>query len=115
MINAYICEIDPTLTNERSVDHAKKMVHYLPLIQEKISSMPMQMTIYLEFCAKALAEETGRLRSMGWHQGRSQFSSFLKMKARLNHLHAAAAYSLEKLAELTMVTMAKVARAYNLQ
>lgn len=73
MINAYICEIDPTLTNERPIDHAKKMVNYLPLIQERISTMPMQVTIYLEFCGKALAEEAGRLRSIGWHQGK--FSS----------------------------------------
>ncbi|KAI5450107.1 hypothetical protein NCC49_003734 [Naganishia albida] len=92
VINAYICEIDPTL-NERPVDHAKKMVHYLPLIQDKIHEMPMQMTIYLEFCGKALAEEAGRLRSTGWHQ---------------------AAYSLERLAGLTMSIMAKVARVYGL-
>jgi hypothetical protein len=108
VINAYICEIDPTL-NERPVDHAKKMVHYLPLIQEKIFEMPMQMTIYLEFCGKALAEEAGRLRSTGWHQGR-----FFSRQCGRGSC-SAAAYSLERLAELTMSTMAKVARVYDLQ
>lgn len=82
MVNAYICEIDPALTNQRPVDHAQKIVQYLPLIQEKISEMPMQMTIYLEFCGKALAKEAGRLRSTGWHQGPS-FSNRLDDSANL--------------------------------
>lgn len=73
MINAYICEIDPSLTNERPIDHARKMVQYLPMIQEKIPAVPMQMTIYLEFCARALGEEAMRLRSSGWLQRTSRY------------------------------------------
>lgn len=69
VINAYICEIDPSLTNERPVDHAIKIAQYMPLVQEGLSTMQMQMTIFLEFCAKALAQEGGRLHMNGRHGG----------------------------------------------
>jgi hypothetical protein len=82
MINAYLCEADPSLTNERPIDHARKIVQYLPIIQERISAVPMQLTIYLEFCGRALKEEAERLRSSGWHQRTSRHAAkFARRKA----------------------------------
>jgi hypothetical protein len=46
-----------------------KIAQYLPLVQEGIPTMQMQMTIFLEFCAKALAQEGGRLHMLGRHRG----------------------------------------------
>lgn len=114
MINAYVNEIDPSLTNERPIDHARKIVQYLPMIQEKISAMPMQMTIYLEFCGRALKEEADRLRSSGWHQRTCRHSAVCP-ELKLMDDHMVAAQTLDGLAERTMTVMAKVARVYNLQ
>ncbi|KAJ9108216.1 hypothetical protein QFC19_002463 [Naganishia cerealis] len=94
VINAYICEIDPNLTLERPVDHAIKIAQYMPLVQEGIATLPMHMTIYLEFCAKALAQEGVRLHMMGCHRD---------------------AFSLERMSELVLSAMVKISRVYGFQ
>ena len=113
MINAYICEMDCSLTNERPIDHARKIVQYLPMIQEKISAVPMHMTIYLEFAGRALTEEAIRLHSSGWQQ--RTFRHVLSRRAGSCIDFATAAQTLQVLSELTMTVMSKVARVYNLQ
>jgi hypothetical protein len=94
-----------------------KIAQYLPLVQEGIPTMQMQMTIFLEFCAKALAQEGGRLHMLGRHRG--AFLSVVYMWSRTDRSFASVpfveAFSLERISEMALSAMAKIARVYGLK